>query len=116
MPAIVGADAAEALGVSGTCDVLLDRTAGNAKRRNHSRKGQLRIPHQEIENEVKVNSGICRLILLDSKSKKKNYLCSPSPKTFTFLGFTKSDHAELDRVFADHAGSLDLRNRRVDVG
>ena len=44
MSALVGANAAETLGVLEVFDVLLDRTAGNAKRRDHSREGQLRIP------------------------------------------------------------------------
>ena len=52
MSALIGADAAETLCVLKVFDMLLDRTAGNAKRRDHSSKSQLRIPREEIKNTV----------------------------------------------------------------
>ena len=54
MAALVGADAAKALRVLEVLDMLLDRTAGNAKRIGHPRKGQLRIPRQTTPNRNSV--------------------------------------------------------------
>ena len=54
MVALVGADAAKALRVLEVLDMLLDRTAGNAKRIGHPRKGQLRIPRQTTPNRNSV--------------------------------------------------------------
>ena len=64
MTSLVWADTTYTLGVLEVFDMLLDRTAGNAKRLYHPRKGQLRITRQEIENAITAPSGNLTVKLL----------------------------------------------------